>query len=75
VISTNNQWPLPVLEVNKGDRVVVNMTNGLGDKKTSIHWHGMYQEGTNNPAIVTQCPVALVSSFLYNFTINHNGTY
>ncbi|KAJ5363571.1 Multicopper oxidase type 2 [Penicillium cataractarum] len=78
VIGINDQWPLPVLEVNKGDRVVVNMFNGLGDKKTSIHWHGMYQEGTNDmdgPSMVTQCPVAPGSSYTYNFTVNQNGTY
>ncbi|OKO96553.1 Iron transport multicopper oxidase FET3 [Penicillium subrubescens] len=54
------------------------MTNGLGDKKTSIHWHGMYQEGTNDmdgPSMVTQRPVAPGSSYLYNFTVNQNGTY
>lgn len=37
VIGINNQWPLPVREVNKGDRMVVNMFNGLGDKKTCLH--------------------------------------
>ncbi|KAJ5645758.1 Multicopper oxidase type 2 [Penicillium longicatenatum] len=78
VIGINNEWPLPAIEVDKGDRVVVNMYNGLGDKRTSIHWHGMYQEGTNDmdgPSMVTQCPVAPGSSFTYNFTVNQNGTY
>ncbi|KAJ5113973.1 hypothetical protein N7456_002507 [Penicillium angulare] len=78
VIGINNQWPLPLVDVNKGDRVVVNMHNGLGDKSTSIHWHGMYQEDTNDmdgPSMVTQCPVPPGSSYLYNFTVNQNGTY
>ena len=78
VIGINDQWPLPVVEVNKGDRVVVNMHNGLGDKSTSIHWHGMYQNGTNEmdgPSMVTQCPVSPGSTMTYNFTVNQNGTY
>ncbi|KAJ5793293.1 uncharacterized protein N7503_009271 [Penicillium pulvis] len=78
VVGVNGQWPLPVIEVDKGDRLIVNMYNGLGDKDTSIHWHGMFQNGTNNmdgPSMVTQCPVAPGSSITYNFTIPQNGTY
>lgn len=78
VVGINGQWPLPVIEVDKGDHLVVNMFNGLGDKSTSIHWHGMFQNGTNNmdgPSMVTQCPIPPGSSFTYDFTINQNGTY
>ncbi|KAJ6113454.1 hypothetical protein N7523_006771 [Penicillium sp. IBT 18751x] len=78
VVGINNQWPLPTIEVDKGDQLVVNMFNGLGDKDTSIHFHGMYQNGTNNmdgPSMVTQCPIPPGSSFTYNFTVNQNGTY
>jgi iron transport multicopper oxidase len=31
--------------VNKGDRVVVTVINGL-NVPTSIHWHGMFQQGS-----------------------------
>lgn len=78
VVGINGQWPLPVIEVDKGDRLIVNMYNGLEDKETSIHWHGMFQNDTNNmdgPAMVTQCPVAPGASITYDFTINQNGTY
>ncbi|KAK4497613.1 hypothetical protein PRZ48_010266 [Zasmidium cellare] len=78
VIGINNQWPLPVIEVDKGDQLVVNMHNGLGDKNASIHFHGMYQNGTNEmdgPSMVTQCPVPPGYDFTYNFTVNQNGTY
>ncbi|PYH40724.1 putative ferrooxidoreductase Fet3 [Aspergillus saccharolyticus JOP 1030-1] len=78
VVGINGQWPLPVIEVDKGDQLVVNMYNGLGDKSTSIHFHGMYQNGTNEmdgASMVTQCPVAPGSSITYNFTVNQNGTY
>lgn len=78
VIGINGEWPLPVIEVDKGDRLVVNMYNGLGDKSTSIHFHGMYQNGSNSmdgPSMVTQCPVQPGSSITYNFTVPQNGTY
>ncbi|KAL2848765.1 Cupredoxin [Aspergillus pseudodeflectus] len=78
VVGINGQWPLPVIEVDKGDQLVVKMHNGLGDKSTSIHFHGMYQNGTNQmdgPGMVTQCPVPPGSSITYNFTVNQNGTY
>ncbi|KAJ9272340.1 CAZyme family AA1 [Paecilomyces variotii] len=78
VVGINGQWPLPMVEVDRGDRLVVNMYNGLGDKNTSIHWHGMYQNGTNymdGPSMVTQCPVPPGASITYNFTVDQNGTY
>ncbi|KAL3456104.1 Cupredoxin [Aspergillus heterothallicus] len=78
VVGINGQWPLPIIEVDKGDQLVVKMYNGLGDKSTSIHFHGMYQNGTNQmdgPGMVTQCPVPPGSSITYNFTVNQNGTY
>lgn len=78
VIGINGAWPLPVIEVNKGDRLIVNVTNSLGDKSTSIHWHGMFQNGTNEmdgASMFTQCPIPPGSSFTYNFTVEQNGTY
>lgn len=78
VVGINGQWPLPVIEVDKGDQLVVNMHNGLGDKSASIHFHGMFQNGTNEmdgASMITQCPVAPGSSVTYNFTVNQNGTY
>ncbi|KAL2819591.1 Cupredoxin [Aspergillus cavernicola] len=78
VVGINGQWPLPVIEVDKGDRLVVNVYNALGDKNTTIHWHGMFQNNTNHmdgPSMVTQCPIVPGASFTYNFTVNQNGTY
>ncbi|KAH7022305.1 Cupredoxin [Ilyonectria destructans] len=78
VVGINGQWPLPVIEVDKGDRLVVNMDNQLGDKSASIHFHGMFQNGTNEmdgPSMVTQCPVNPGSSITYNFTVDQSGTY
>lgn len=74
----NGQWPLPVVQVNKGDRLVVHVDNQLGNETTSIHFHGMYQNGTtemDGVVGVTQCDIAPGSSFTYNFTVGQVGTY
>lgn len=78
VVAINGKWPLPTIEVDKGDRVIVNVKNSLGDRNTSVHFHGMYQNNTNymdGPPMVVQCPILPGESFTYNFTVNQNGTY
>jgi FtsP/CotA-like multicopper oxidase with cupredoxin domain len=74
----NGQFPGPLIEVNQGDRVLVNVTNNLSNAST-IHWHGLYQNGTNwmdGTSGITQCPIPPGKSFLYNFTVeNQYGTF
>ncbi|CZR51745.1 related to laccase precursor [Phialocephala subalpina] len=74
----NGQFPGPLIRVNEGDRVLVNVTNELKNG-TSMHWHGLYQNGTNwmdGTSGITQCPIPPGTSFLYNFTVtNQFGTY
>jgi FtsP/CotA-like multicopper oxidase with cupredoxin domain len=74
----NGQFPGPVIEANRGDRLLINVTNTL-QNATTVHWHGLYQNGTNwmdGTAGVTQCPIPPGESFLYNFTLeNQYGTY
>lgn len=75
VMGINGQWPLPVVNLTKGDRLVANVRNQLGNQTTSMHWHGLFQNGTNfmdGPQGVTQCGIAPGSSMTYNFTVNHN---
>jgi FtsP/CotA-like multicopper oxidase with cupredoxin domain len=64
--------------MNRGDTLLVNVTNHLSNA-TSMHWHGMFQNGTNwmdGITGVTQCPIPPGKSFLYNFTVqNQFGTY
>lgn len=72
VIGINGEWPIPPIVANVGDRVVVNLKNDLGNQSTSIHFHGLYQNGTTHMdgvAGTTQCPVPPGSSFTYNFTV------
>ncbi len=45
---------------------------------TTIHWHGMYMEGTpymDGAFMVTQCPIPIGESFTYNFTAYPHGTH
>ncbi|KAH6872235.1 Cupredoxin [Alternaria rosae] len=78
VIGINGQWPLPPILVTKGDQVIVNAKNSLGNESTSLHFHGLYMNGTTHmdgPVAVTQCGIPPGSSFTYNFTVDQPGTY
>ncbi|KAH8822138.1 laccase [Flagelloscypha sp. PMI_526] len=75
----------PLIKGNKGDTFQITVVNNLDNsnmrKPTSIHWHGILQDGGNNwadgPAFVTQCPIAGQGhSFQYEFTEpNQAGTF
>ena len=74
----NNQFPGPLVECNDGDTLVVNVDNQAVNA-TSIHFHGLFQNGTNamDGAVgVTQCAIAPGSSFTYRFQVREqSGTY
>jgi iron transport multicopper oxidase len=72
-IGINGQWPIPPIVASVGDNVVVHVTNQLGNATTSLHFHGLYQNGTTHmdgPEQVSQCPIQPGSSFTYNFTVS-----
>ena len=46
VIGINGQFPLPTIEGDVGDRIVISVYNALGDESTSIHFHGPDQPGS-----------------------------
>ncbi|KXN82641.1 Laccase-1 [Leucoagaricus sp. SymC.cos] len=78
----NGIHPGPVIAVNKGDEMRVNVVNHLSDptqfQGLSIHWHGILQKGTNpmdGTVGVTQCPIAPNNSFEYVFKADSPGTY
>ncbi|KAB8303695.1 hypothetical protein EYC80_005081 [Monilinia laxa] len=77
-IGINGQWPLPVMRAKVGDRVIVNVDNQLGNQTTTLHFHGLFMNGTahmDGPAQVSQCDIPSGSQFVYNFTVNQPGTY
>lgn len=79
VIGWNGTWPLPILRIKKGDTVNLYLTNGFNDRNTTLHFHGLFQEGSSQmdgPEMVTQCPIPPGETFLYNFTVTDQaGTY
>nr|QMP96872.1 laccase 7 precursor [Cerrena sp.] len=76
-------FPGPVITAKKGDNFQVNVIDDLTNeamlKSTSIHWHGLFQKGTNwadGPAFVSQCPIISGNSFLYEFSVpDQAGTF
>jgi FtsP/CotA-like multicopper oxidase with cupredoxin domain len=74
----NNQYPGPLVECNEGDTIVVHVENRASNA-TAIHFHGMFQNGTNNmdgTVGITQCPIAPNSTFTYRFDVKgQHGTY
>ena len=78
MVLINNQFPGPLVEINEGDTLIVHVSN-QGVNATSVHFHGMFQNGTNSmdgTVGVTQCPIAPGSNFTYNFSVvGQAGTY
>ncbi|KAL8999872.1 MAG: hypothetical protein Q9169_001413 [Polycauliona sp. 2 TL-2023] len=77
-IGINGEWPIPQITANVGDRVIINVVNGLGNQSTSLHFHGLYMNGTSHmdgPVGVTQCSIPPGGSFIYDFNIDQPGTY
>ncbi|KAJ3820027.1 laccase lcc6 [Lentinula raphanica] len=76
-------FPGPLISGKKGDNFQINVINELTNDtmllSTSIHWHGIFQEGTNwadGPAFINQCPIASGNSFLYDFNVpDQAGTF
>ncbi|KDQ55438.1 multicopper oxidase [Jaapia argillacea MUCL 33604] len=77
MLVVNGVFPGPTIEVNQGDRVIVNVTNKMPNS-TAVHWHGLFQRGTNyydGTRGVTQCGIPPGESMVYNFTLdNYVGT-
>ncbi|KAH7025110.1 ferroxidase [Microdochium trichocladiopsis] len=78
VIGINGQWPIPTIRGDVGDRIIINTLNSLGDQDTSLHFHGLFMNGTTHmdgPVQVSQCPIPPGARFTYNFTLQQPGTY
>jgi iron transport multicopper oxidase len=72
VVGINGEWPNPAIEAKVGDRIQINLNNQLGNETTSLHFHGLFQEGSNGmdgPPAVTQCQIPPGTSFTYDFVV------
>ncbi|KIP03948.1 ferroxidase/laccase group [Phlebiopsis gigantea 11061_1 CR5-6] len=75
MLVVNGQWPGPTIEANQGDRLVVKVTNQLANNKTTIHYHGLLQNGTqywDGVQGVSECGIPPGQSLTYDFPI---GTF
>ncbi|KAL4246950.1 multicopper oxidase family protein [Abortiporus biennis] len=77
MLAVNGMSPGPTIEVNQNDRIIVHVTNHL-ENATSIHWHGLYQNGTNfydGTSAITECGIPPGQTLTYNFTLGEfSGT-
>jgi FtsP/CotA-like multicopper oxidase with cupredoxin domain len=78
-MAVNGTIPGPTLFADWGDTVVVHVTNSLTTSLngTSIHFHGIRQNYTNeNDGVVsiTQCPVAVNESITYTWKATQYGS-
>ncbi|KAJ7054230.1 laccase [Mycena amicta] len=81
-VIVNNVFPAPLIKANKGDPFQLNVVDSLTDtsmpRATSIHFHGLFQAGSNyadGVSFVTQCPIVPGNSFLYEFSTSQTGTF
>ena len=77
VIGIKYQWPVPAIRANVGEQIVVHLTNKLGNETTSLHFHGLFQNGTNSmdgPTGVTQCPIGPGETFTQVFIVRTTQT-
>ncbi|KAD4584574.1 hypothetical protein E3N88_22175 [Mikania micrantha] len=71
IITVNGKFPGPRIIAREGDRLVIKVTNHVPNN-ISIHWHGIRQLRSgwaDGPAYITQCPIQMGQSYVYNFTI------
>ncbi|KAF7984880.1 hypothetical protein HWV62_10867 [Athelia sp. TMB] len=82
-VVAGGSFPGPLITGLKGNRFLIDVKDNLKDntmlRSTSIHWHGFFQNGTNEMdggAFVNQCPIIANHSFTYNFqSASQAGTF
>jgi FtsP/CotA-like multicopper oxidase with cupredoxin domain len=70
----NGTVPGPTITAERGDDVVVNLTNRLPEP-TTIHWHGVELPATMDGSHISQEPVAPGGTFQYRFKPLTAATY
>ena len=77
ILTANRMLPGPSIQVCEGDRVVVDVENHMEGQEVTIHWHGIWQTGSqyyDGVPYVTQCPITAGTSFRYQWTAGNAGT-
>nr|BCM26534.1 laccase-like multicopper oxidase 2 [Pseudothemis zonata] len=78
VLTINRQIPGPSIQVCEGDKIVIDVDNQMQGMEVTLHWHGLWQQGTqyyDGVPYVTQCPISEGSTFRYQFKAGNPGTH
>src|SRR5690349_24389153 len=71
----NGASPGPTIEAVEGDRVRIFVTNKLPEV-TSVHWHGIQlPSGMDGVTGLTQPPIGVGKTFMYEFVLQRSGTF
>lgn len=66
ILAANRMIPGPSIQVCQGDKVVVDVENHMEGMEVTIHWHGVWQRGSqyyDGVPYVTQCPIQEGNTF------------
>ncbi|KAG7209471.1 hypothetical protein KM043_015558 [Ampulex compressa] len=77
-LTANRMIPGPAIEVCKGDLVVIDVRNQIHGAGVSIHWHGIFQKGSqyyDGVPFLTQCPINDYNTFRYQWYADNQGTH
>lgn len=73
VVAINGEFPPPTLHVTIGDELVIHTINNLGNSSATLHFHGLWQQGStaqDGPFQVSQCGIPAEQSFTYRFLVS-----
>ncbi|XP_076619283.1 uncharacterized protein LOC143340829 isoform X2 [Colletes latitarsis] len=77
-LSVNRMIPGPSIQACLRDQIVIDVSNNIQSAAITIHWHGVFQRGTQyNDGVpsVSQCPIQPGTTFRYNYYANNPGTH
>lgn len=66
------------VQVCEGDKVVIDVRNQMEGMELTLHWHGIWQRGTqysDGVPYVTQCPILNGNTFRYQWYAGNAGTH
>ena len=74
MLAYNGSVPGPVLHVQQGSTLVVNVVNE-GDLEATVHWHGLRLDNRFDGTHETQAPIPIGGRFTYRIEFPDPGVY
>ena len=75
MLGFNGSMPGPELRVHRGERLMINVENGL-EEGTAVHWHGIRLENKmDGVPMLTQKTINSGENYTYSFVPPDAGTY